>query len=112
MVIGYPDVSKDFPKLVKTLAYLEEFDYWDLVLRIYQNSNNSHLETYLSKFEWIHLDKPYPCCKELEDDFAVLENTYVKFKEGTKYSIDVNSLTSSPLSSYVKDETIPTLISS
>ena len=114
MVIKYPDVSKDFPKLIRTLASLEtDFDYWDdLVMKIYQNSDKPglNLESYFKKMHWIHLEKPYPTCPEIEDDWLFLKNRHIKHVGGTKYRVDLQSLLNSPLKEYAINEDIPNLI--
>lgn len=115
MVIGYPDVSKDFPKLIKTLSSLNDnFDYWDdFVVKIYENANNPkfELQSYFRNVDWVHLDKPYPTCPELEDDWMFVKNRYVTHIQETTFKVNQEKLSSSPLREYVEDKKLPNLIS-
>ncbi len=115
MPISYPDVSKDFPKLIKTLSTLEneEFDYWDdLIMGIYKNSENPelNLQSYFKNIRWIHLNKPYPTCPEITSDWSLIKDLYVKHLEGTKYKVKKDELLNSPLKEYAEDSQLPSLL--
>ena len=116
MPIKYPDVSKDFPKLVRTLAQMGDriFDYWDdIFMGIYSNSERPELkmEAYFQKgLTWVHLNKPYPISRELESDWDLIEGRYVKRVEGTKYKVDVEALLKGPLREYALDERLPNIL--
>lgn len=117
MPIKYPDVSRDFPKLIKTIATMKkkEFDYWDdLIMGIYQNSRKSKTgtESYFKKLHWIHLNKPYPTCPEITSDWSFIKDRYVEHVIGTKYRVNKDLLLSGPLKEYAMDENIPSLLSS
>jgi hypothetical protein len=120
VVISYPDVSKDFPKLVRTLGTTFSegiFDYWDdLVLKIYQNAENPNLDlqTYFKKVQWVHLDKPYPTCPELESDWAFLKDRHVFLvdEKQTKYKVDKEILLGSSLAEYAENKELPSLVAS
>lgn len=115
MVIGYPDVSKDFPKLIRTLASMSnEFDYWDdLIAKIYKNANNSklNLQSYFKKVHCVHLDRPYPTCPDIEDDWMFLKDRYVNDVRDSTFKVDHERLNSSALRKYADDENLPNLVS-
>ena len=108
---GLIGLSEDFPKLVKTLAQTEkEFDFWnDLVEKLYENSKKGNYESYFKKIIWVHLDKQYPSCPDLENDWEFLEGRYVNNTEGTKYRVKHKQMLESPLKKYIKNESIPIL---
>lgn len=113
MPIAYPDVSRDFPKLIKTIATLDEFDFWDdLIMGIYKNAENPalNLQSYFKSIRWIHLNKPYPTCPEITSDWSLIEDIYVTNVEGTKYKVEKDALFNSPLKDYAVDKSIPSLL--
>ncbi len=115
MPVSFPDVSYDFPNLIRTIASLEksEFDYWDdLVMGIYKSSreNKSKLKSYFKKTNWIHLDKPYPSCPELTNDWSFIKDRYVTRVTGTRYRVEKNALHSGPLKQYAENKKIPNLL--
>ncbi len=115
MPISYPDVSLDFPKLIRTLASFkkEEFDYWDdLVVGIYNNRKNKSLniQSYFKKIQWANLDKSYPTCPEISSDWFFIKDRYVTNVGGTRYKVEKDALMSGPLNEYAKNEKIPILL--
>jgi hypothetical protein len=114
VVIKYPDVSKDFPKLIRTLGLMEtKFDYWDdLVMNIYKNSQEGriHLESYFTTLRWVHLNKRYPTCPDLENDWSYAKDSILKNVRNTKYKVDKEKLQNSPLNEYAIDPAISNLL--
>lgn len=113
MPIKYPDVSQDFPKLIKTLSTLEKFDFWDdLVMEIYKNADNPkvNLKSYFKNIRWIHLNKRYPTCPEFTSDWSLIKDIYVTRIGGTNYKVEKDELLNSPLKEYVEDNSIPDLL--
>jgi hypothetical protein len=110
MVIKYPDVSKDFPRLVRTLGTLHyAFDYWELVEKIYQNHHKKNLKSYFHSLRWFHSDKPYPISEDLEADWEFLKDGVVQHVRDTIYRVDHEYLKDSALSEYAYDGRIKTL---
>lgn len=115
MPISYPDVSYDFPKLIRTLGTLEKevFDFWDdLIMGIYENAENPdlNLKSYFKSIRWIHLNKPYPTCPDITSDWSLIRDIYVTNVGGTKYKVEKEALFNSPLKEYASDEHIPSLL--
>ncbi len=108
---GLIGLSHDFPKLVKALANTtEEFDFWDdLVQNLYKESLKGKFQDYFKKTIWVHLDKQYPYCPDLEDDWGFLEGRYVINTRSTKYKADRDKMLDSPLKEYINDTKIPIL---
>lgn len=115
MPIKYPDVSKDFQKLIKTLANLDvtDFDFWDdLTMGIYKNSHKpkTKIESYFKgKIVWFHGGGRFPTCPELDHDWSLIDGTYVQHTTGTRYKVNKEALLNGPLKEYATDGKIPVL---
>lgn len=105
------ELSKDFPRLVRTLFLEKKIDYWDFMTKVYENSQKSKTE-YFKNVIWAHLDRPRPICPDLENDFRIIKGIYAieSGETRTGYKIDEDSLLRGPLGKYATDESIPPLL--
>lgn len=109
---GLLGLSEDFPKLVKILANTEkDFDYWnDLVQKLYEKVDQGTFRSYFKNMVWVHLDKQFPSCPELENDWGFMRDKYVTNLEGTKYRVKREEMLHSPLKEFIEDASIPILV--
>jgi hypothetical protein len=105
--------SRDFPRFIKTLYLVKNFEYWGLVTEIYKNAEKAKTQDYFNRgVTWVHLDRPCPTCPELENDWRLVKDLFVTPVEGkrTDYTVNEKELLDSPLKEYATDDSIQPLI--